>query len=211
MGDLTFTGVIPPGAKGAEVIFPRDFSNALGKDLAKGQYTFAIAVDDKKWLANKIEIAEPREAKPKITQVRVPKSVKQGRTFSVRVTAENQGAESDYGGITVSVPDTSGLRIVGAKNGKVYGKGSTVLSVTSDKIRTKVPMAERWIDLWPEDKSYAMTVRIKALKPGVYPIYVRCALRGVNVQSSVVLMDPKESKYADQQGFPVKVYEVNIQ
>lgn len=211
LGDMTFQGKLPPSAKNATVIFPRDFSGASGERLQKGKYTFAIVVDNKKWLANQVEVTELEEAKPKITRVQIPKTVRAGSTFSVKVTAQNQGAESDYGGITVSCPDTSGLRIVGAKDGKVYGKGSTVLSVTSDKIKTKVPMAERWIDLWPEDKAYDMTVRIKALKPGVYPIYVRCALRGVNVKSSVVLMDPKDSNMADQQGFPVTVYEVNVQ
>lgn len=211
LGDLTFRGALPPGAKGARVVFPKDFAAASGGDLPKGKYTFAIAVDKKKWLANQIEVAEAREAKPKITRVRIPRTVRAGRTFNVKVVAENQGAESDYGGITVSAPDTEGLRIVGARNGKVYGKGSTVLSVTSDKIRTKVPMAERWIDLWPENEAYEMTVKVKALKPGVYPIYVRCALRGVNVKSSVVLMDPEQSSAADQQGFPAKVYEVTVQ
>ena len=84
------------------------------------------------------------------------------------------------------------------------------LAVTTDKIRTKVPMAERWIELWGENKSYDMTVQIQAGRPGTYPLYVRCALRGVNVKSSVVLMDPSSSENVDQQGFPVYVYKIRV-
>ena len=80
----------------------------------------------------------------------------------------------------------------------------------SDKISTKVPMAERWIELWGENKAYDMTVQIQAGQPGTYPLYVRCALRGVNVKSSVILMDPRSSDIVDQQGFPVKVYNVTV-
>jgi hypothetical protein len=126
------------------------------------------------------------------------------------VEAQNQGAESDYGGITISTPDPSGLRLVSAKPGRIFGPGSTVLSVTTDKIRTKVPMAERWIDLWGESKVYDLNVQVQAGRPGTYPLYVRCALRGVNVKSSVVLMDPQGSDAADQQGFPVQVHKITV-
>jgi hypothetical protein len=126
------------------------------------------------------------------------------------VVAQNKGAESDYGGITVSSPDPSGLRLLSAKPGRIYRRGSKVLSITSDKIRTKVPMAERWIELWGENKTYDMEVRIRAGRPGTYPLYVRCALRGVNVKSNVVLMDPPAGDVVDQQGFPVKVYMITV-
>ena len=85
-----------------------------------------------------------------------------------------------------------------------------MLSVTSDKIRTKVPMAERWIDLWGESQVYDLSVQVRAGRPGTYPLYVQCASRGVNVKSSVVLMDPEASNTADQQGFPVQVYEITV-
>ena len=71
-------------------------------------------------------------------------------------------------------------------------------------------MAELWIELWAERKSYEMQVQVTAGRPGTYPVYVRCALRGVNVKSSVILMDPPESRTVDQQGFPVNVYMINV-
>ena len=71
-------------------------------------------------------------------------------------------------------------------------------------------MAERWIELWGEKKSYDLKVQIQAGRPGTYPLYVRCALRGENVKSSVILMDPSASDIVDQQGFPVKVYQITV-
>jgi hypothetical protein len=72
-------------------------------------------------------------------------------------------------------------------------------------------MAERWINLWGDDQPYDMEVRVKAGRPGTYPLYVRCALRGVNVKSSVVLMDPANSSTADQQGFPVYAHTITVE
>lgn len=162
-------------------------------------------------MVNVFEVALPREAQPKIVAVNAPANVRVGQTFTVKVQAENKGAESDYGGITVSCPDPSGLRIVGAKNGKLYPPGSTVLAITTDRIKTKVPMAERWIELWGENKGYDLEVQLRAGRPGRFPLYVRCALRGVNVKSSVVLMDPPTAQETDQQGFPVYVYYITVQ
>jgi hypothetical protein len=209
-GDTRYKGKLPGDGKDLSVVFPRDFENASSMPLRKGRYLAEVKIDGQPWCANLFAVTVPREAKPKIVQVGIPQSVRSGETFTVTVVARNRGAESDYGGITVSSPDPSGLRLVSAQPGTVYGRGSTVLSVTSDKIRTKVPMAERWINLWGEDKTYDMKVRVKAGSPGTYPLYIRCALRGVNVKSSVVLMDPKDSNIIDQQGFPVKVYQIAV-
>ncbi len=175
-----------------------------------GEYLTDIRIDGKQWLADYFEVSLPREAQPRITNVKAPSVVQAGKTFEVHVEAINEGAESDYGGITISCPEPSGLKIVGAKPGRVYGAGSPVLSITTDKIKTKVPMAERWIELWGENKAYDLAVQIQAGKPGVYPLYVRSALRGVNVKSSVVLMDPKTGGVVDQQGFPVQVYQITV-
>lgn len=205
-----YKGRISADGRNIEIVYPRDFGNTEAGPLRTGQYREEIKVDGTPWLVNIFEVAKPKEAMPKIIRVNAPASVKAGTTFTVRIDAENKGAESDYGGITVSAPDTSGLKIVSAKPGKLYGAGSTVLAVTTDKIRTKVPMAERWIELWGENKSYDMTLQVKAGRPGTYSLYVRCALRGVNVRSSVVLMDPSSSESVDQQGFPVYVHKIRV-
>jgi hypothetical protein len=205
-----YKGRISPDARTVEIIYPRDFAKGEAGPLRVGQYREEIKVGGTPWAVNIFEVVKPREATPKIVRVNAPSTVKSGATFTVRIDAENKGAESDYGGITVSAPDTSGLKIVSAKPGKLFGPGSTVLAVTTDRIRTKVPMAERWIELWGENKSYDMTVQIQAGRPGTYPLYVRCALRGVNVKSSVVLMDPSSSENVDQQGFPVYVYKIRV-
>ena len=208
--DVNRTVTMPPQGSNLEVKFPFDFNSAPQGRLPQGEYLLETRVDGAEWTANLFEVAKPREAAPKILSVKIPSEVQSGKTFTVTVTAQNQGAESDYGGITLSTPDTSGLKLVSAKPGRIYGAGSTVLSVLSDKIRTKVPMAELWIELWAENKTYEMQVQVSAGRPGVYPVYVRCALRGVNVKSSVILMDPAESNTVDQQGFPVKVFMVNV-
>ncbi|MFH1113367.1 MAG: hypothetical protein V1792_05555 [Pseudomonadota bacterium] len=210
-GQTNYKGRLPGVGKDLAVVFPRDFENASSMSVRKGQYLAQVNIDGQPWSANQFEVMVPREAEPRIVEVGVPRTVRSGETFTVKVIARNSGAESDYGGITVSAPDPAGLRLLSAKPGTRYGKGSTVLSVTSDKIRTKVPMAERWINLWGEGATYDMTIRVKAGGPGTYPLYVRCALRGVNVKSSVVLMDPKDSNAADQQGFPVKVFQITVQ
>jgi hypothetical protein len=210
-GHTRFQGRIPENGKDLTVVFPRDFENGASMSLAQGQYVDEVLVDGVRWLTDVFAVTQLKEAEPKILEVRAPKTVKQGQTFTVKVVARNAGAESDYGGITVSSPVPSGLRIVSANPGKVFSPGSTVLSVTSDKIRTKVPMAERWINLWGEDQPYDMQVRVKAGRPGTYPLYVRCALRGVNVKSSVVLMDPAKSSTADQQGFPVYAHTITVE
>jgi hypothetical protein len=210
LGDLKYEGRLSSQGQEVELTYPQDFGTGSTGAIAKGRYAVEVRIDGTRWIANLFEVAVRKEARPKITNVRIPGTVKAGRTFSIKVAAQNQGVESDYGGITVSCPDPSGLRLVSANPGRIYGRGSSVLSVMSDKIRTSVPMAERWIDLWPENKSYDMTVKVKALKPGTYPIYVRCALRGVSVKSSVVLMDPKAADDVDQQGFPVYVYDVTV-
>lgn len=209
-GTTSYTGRIPGAGSDLSVTYPEDFENAGSMSVRKGRYLAEVSIDGEKWCADLFQVAVPREAVPKIMEVRAPAAVKSGQTFSVEVVAKNLGAESDYGGITVSSPDASGLRLISAKPGKIYQRGSTVLSVTSDKIRTKVPMAERWIELWGENKPYDMVVRIKAGAPGTYRLYVRCALRGVNVKSSVVLMDPAMSNAVDQQGFPVQVHQITV-
>jgi len=209
-GELVYTGQMPGGGKELSVVYPRDFGKARGGSLREGRYVAQVKVDGVDWCANVFEVALPREAMPKIVTVQAPSTVPAGKTFTVKVVAENTGAESDYGGITISAPDSSGLKLVSAKPGRVYQRGSTVLAVTSDRIRTKVPMAERWIELWGEKKPYDMEVQIQAGSPGTYPLYVRCALRGVNVKSNVVLMDPKSADTVDQQGFPVYVHTITV-
>jgi hypothetical protein len=209
-GNHQYNGEIPAGAEDASMVYPRDFGENSSGLVRTGEYLENVRIDGVQWVANLFEVALPREAQPKLVSVKVPDAVQAGKTFTVRIDAQNMGAESDYGGITVSCPNPSGLKIVSAKPGKVFGSGSTVLSVMSDKIRTKVPMAERWIEVWGENKSYDMTLQIQAGHPGTYPLYVRCALRGVNVKSSVILMDPRSSDAVDQQGFPVKVYNVTV-
>ncbi len=206
--DVNYEGQL--GARSLqEVMFPKDFHGAAAS-LNMGEYLAEVRVDGKPWVGNVFEIGLPREAEPKITEMKVPSTVQSGSTFTIRIVAENKGAESDYGGITVSCPEPSGLKIISAKPGKLFPPGSTVLSVTTDRIRTRVPMAERWIELWGENKSYDMTVQIQAGRPGTYPLYVRSTLRGVNVKSSVVLMDPSQSQTVDQQGFPVHVHQVTV-
>jgi len=163
-----------------------------------------------KWCANVFEVDFLKDAEPKIIDVKIPATVASGQTFSVKVAARNQGKESDYGGITLSAPDPHGLKLVSARPGKIYGRGSTVLSITQDKIKTKVPMAEEWIELWGENKTHELEAKIQAGPPGTYPLYIRCAIRGVAVKSSVILMDPVSSDTVDQQGFPVKVYNIQV-
>ncbi len=209
-GNYQYQGQIPSGEEEFSVVYPRDFGKTSSGLVKTGEYLIDVRLDGAQWLANLFEVALPREAQPKLVSVKVPNTVEAGKAFTVRIDAQNMGSESDYGGITVSCPNPSGLKIISAKPGKVYGSGSTVLSVMSDKIRTKVPMAERWIELWGENKGYDMTVQLQAGQPGTYPLYVRCALRGVNVKSSVILMDPASSDAADQQGFPVKVYNITV-
>ncbi len=209
-GERDYKGSIPSSSTDFEVVFPRDFGTSGTIEATQGEYVEEVTVDGKPWLANVFQIAKPREAEPKILNVKVPKEVQAGKSFVLSMTVQNKGAESDYGGITVSSPDPQGLRIVSCKPGRVFPSGSTVLSITSDKIRTKVPMAEQWIELWGENKTYEMQVGVQAGRPGTYPLYVRCALRGVNVKSSVILMDPPSGQTVDQQGFPVQVYMVNV-
>lgn len=208
-GNIQCKGQVPANGD-LSLAYPGDFGRTSSQPVEVGKYLADVRVDGAKWCSDLFEVAAPREARPKVINVRAPSTVKAGQVFTVRVEAQNQGAESDYGGITVSTPGSSGLRLVSAKPGRVYGPGSTVLSVTSDKIRTKVPMAERWIDLWGESQVYDLSLQVRAGRPGTYPLYVRCALRGVNVKSSVVLMDPEASNTADQQGFPVQVYEITV-
>lgn len=190
--------------------YPRDAGKSSRDPAELGRYGVRVTVDGAEWYTDLFEVAKARDAEPKITSVKVPSTVRAGSTFTLKVVARNRGAESDYGGITVSSPDPSGLRLVSAKPGRIYGRGSTVLSVTSDKIKTKVPMAERWIELWGENKAYEMSVKIRAGGPGTYPLYVRCAIRGVQVKSNVILMDPKSADTADQQGFPAYVHKVTV-
>jgi hypothetical protein len=71
-------------------------------------------------------------------------------------------------------------------------------------------MAEQWIELWKENKIYEMQVQIQAGRPGKHALFVRCAIRGVNVKSSVILMDPDSGRTVDQQGFPVQVFMINV-
>jgi hypothetical protein len=210
-GEQRFEGKV--GAEGSDLLvrYPPDFEQTSGRILKLGQYRADVKLDGVQWLTDVFEVAVPREAAPKILQVQAPTTVQAGKSFTVKIEAQNTGAESDYGGITVSTPASSGLRLKSAGTGRLYPPGSTVLSVTSDRIRTKVPMAERWIELWGENATYDLTVKIDAVRPGTYPLFIRCALRGVNVKSSVILMDPKSSESVDQQGFPVYVHNIKVQ
>jgi len=209
-GEAHYRGQLPDATQDLSVIYPQDFAGPAQPAMKQGEYLSEVRVDGAQWCANLFEVAVPREAQPKILSVRAPASVQAGNNFTVAIEAKNLGAESDYGGITVSSPDPSGLKLVSAKPGRIYGPGSTVLSVTTDRIRTKVPMAERWIELWGENKAYDLQVQIQAGRPGIYPLYVRCAIRGVNVKSSVILMDPSGADTVDQQGFPVFVHQITV-
>lgn len=209
-GEYQYQGAVPALNNDFEVVFPRDFGVERSGEAAMGQYTEEVTLDGKPWIANVFQVDKPKEAEPKIISVKVPHEVQAGKTFTISVAAQNRGAESDYGGITVSSPNPAGLKIVSCRPGRVFPAGSSVLSITTDKIRTKVPMAEQWIELWAENKTYDMLVTIRAGRPGTYPLYVRCAIRGVNVKSSVILMDPASGETVDQQGFPVQVYNVNV-
>lgn len=210
-GEHSYRGQLPAQSTDVSLAYPRDFMSQAPGQVKKGRYAVQVKVDGVDWCADAFEIAVARDAKPRIVRVKAPSTVREGSTFNVEVVAQNEGAESDYGGITVSSPDPSGLNIVSAKPGKIHGRGSTVLSVTSDRIRTKVPMAERWIELWGDGQPYEMVVTVKAGRPGTYPLYVRCALRSVSAQSNVILMDPPTGDTADQQGFPVKVLTITVQ
>jgi len=209
-GTLERTATLPADGAEFSIVYPRDFAEAAGSQLREGEYQADVLVDGVEWCADLFEVAQQREAQPKILSVKIPATVQSGKTFKVIVEAQNKGAESDYGGITVSSPDQSGLKLVSSKSGRIHPAGSTLLSVTSDRIRSKVPISERWIELWGQDKTYDMEVQVQAGRPGTYPLYVRCALRGVNVKSSVILMDPASSETVDQQGFPVYVYQVTV-
>ncbi len=209
-GDRQFKGTVPPNNTDIAIVYPRDFGISYQGEVHKGRYGLDVRVDDKQWFVDVFEVAERRDAVPKIVSFNAPSQVRSGETFTVQVKVVNEGAESDYGGITISSPDSSGLRLVSAQPGRIYSGGSTVLSVTSDKIRLQVPMAERWIELWGENQVCDMKVRIRAGRPGTYPLYVRCTLRSVNVKSSVVLMDPPTSDTKDQQGFPVQVFPITV-
>ena len=209
-GTVQYKGSVPPDNGELVAVYPSDFGKSSDSTVRQGRYLEEVRLDGVQWASNLFEVTKPREANPKILNVKIPSTIQSGQTFSVIVEAENKGAESDYGGITISSPNPSGLKLISAKPGRIFGTGSTVLSVTSDKIRTKVPMAERWIELWGEDKKYDVTVQIQAGHPGTYPLYVRCALRGVNVKSSVILMEPPSADKVDQQGFPVQVYNVTV-
>jgi hypothetical protein len=210
-GDLRYRGSIPADGRYLPVYYPTDFGKKPVGPLHLGQYVADVRVDGAPWVADVFEVAVPREAAPKIVRVVAPSTVQAGKTFNVKVEALNNGAESDYGGITISSPEPGGLKIKSAAPGRVYGPGSTVLSVTSDRVRTKVPMAERWIELWGENTPYDVNLKVEAGRPGTYHLYVRCALRGVNVKSSVILMDPKQADTVDQQGFPVYVHRITVQ
>ncbi|MGC8604014.1 MAG: hypothetical protein ACP5VS_10025, partial [Desulfomonilaceae bacterium] len=209
-GKYHHQAAVPANDNDFEVVFPRDFGAPDNGPAPQGQYVEEVAIDGKPWVANVFQVTRPREAEPKILAVKAPQEVPAGKSFTISVIAQNKGAESDYGGITVSSPNPGGLRIVSCRPGRVFPAGSSVLSITTDKIRTKVPMAEQWIELWGENKTYEMFVTIQAGRPGNYPLYVRCALRGVNVKSSVILMDPSSGDTIDQQGFPVQVYNINV-
>ncbi|MCA1959217.1 MAG: hypothetical protein LDL33_00365 [Desulfomonile sp.] len=209
-GELAYQGRLPGGGKELLVVYPRDFGRNSAGTVKQGRYVAQVKIDGADWCANLFEVAQPRESMPRIVTVQAPQTVPAGKNFTVKIVAENAGAESDYGGITVSAPDPNGLKLVAAKPGRIYPRGSTVLAVTSDRIKTKVPMAERWIELWGEKKPYDMEVQIQAGSPGTYPLYVRCALRGVNVKSNVVQMDPKSADTVDQQGFPVYVHTITV-
>jgi len=209
-GGAQYNGSLPGRGGILSVLYPRDFGVSHPVPVAEGRYLSNLWIDGGQWVSDLFEVATPREALPQIIAVRIPQTVQAGKTFTVSVEAQNRGAESDYGGITLSCPDPSGLKVVSASPGRVFPAGSTVLAVTTDKIRTKVPMAERWIELWGENNTYDLKVQLRAGKPGTYPVYVRCAIRGVNVKSSVILMDPASSEAVDQQGFPVKVYQVTV-
>jgi hypothetical protein len=209
-GEALYKGQIPDSARQLSVEYPKDFGKPEWKSAHQGEYLVEMKVDGQQWCADLFEVVAPREAQPKILSVRVPSTVQAGKAFTAIVEAQNMGAESDYGGITVSCPDPAGLKLISAKPGRIFPPGSTILSVTSDRIRSKVPMAERWIEVWGENKSYDLQVQIQAGRPGTYPLYVRCAIRGVNVKSSVILMDPSASDKVDQQGFPVYVHQITV-
>jgi len=210
-GAVQYKGRIAGDGRPVSVLYPRDFGVRSTGLAREGEYAAEVKVDGQRWCADAFEVALPREADPKVLTVKVPSTVEAGKSFTVSVEAQNRGAESDYGGITISSPNPSGLRLVSAaRPARLYAAGSTVLAVTSDKIHTKVAMAERWIELWGEKKAYDLKVQVQAGRPGTYPLYVRCALRGVNVKSSVILMDPGASDTVDQQGFPVKVYQITV-
>ena len=64
-----------------EVIFPRDFGASAPGVTAQGEYVEEVMIDGKPWLANVFQVAKPREAEPKILNVKVSSRCSGGQNF----------------------------------------------------------------------------------------------------------------------------------
>ena len=69
--------------------YPGDFGRTSSQPVEVGKYLADVRVDGAKWCSDLFEVAAPREARPKVINVRAPSTVKAGQVFTVRVEAQN--------------------------------------------------------------------------------------------------------------------------
>ncbi|QDX40796.1 PKD domain-containing protein [Salarchaeum sp. JOR-1] len=198
----------------------KDEFNDLEKHLITDYYWTQIYLnaDQSSYanLTNAVTTPPVLSPKPDITKVSAPSTVRVGESFTITVTATNNGVDATYQSIAVSFPDATSANAIsitdtdfsnanyatvfpsGTSVGHKYGLGSTVQS--------KYPLAEVG-GPWATDQTKSLTLTVTPKESGTYTFYVKSVAKDGGWESDPAI---GETATTDQQSEYVYTYTVTV-
>ncbi len=147
--------------------------------------------------------------RPRLLWVIVPEKVELGVPFTVDIAAINEGGTAAQGSISVSLPESPRSLIVDhdVTEVKSYEEGDMIWST---KTKALVPAQYVLIEAsqpdWNTREVHAIKIRLLPVHKGILNLYIRATFKDSQNELST---DPPEGK-RDQQGYPVKHYQILV-
>ncbi len=145
----------------------------------------------------------------------VPASIVLGSSFDLDITSWNNGSLSDEGDITVSFPGMSAsgdgpyVEFVDYASGSVcskYERGQSIFHKNGYGLTAQYLMVNMVHPSWAANSTKGLSLRVTPKALGTFEVYVRSAMGFKHAYAN----SPATSSYADQQGWEVKRYTVNV-
>ena len=156
---------------------------------------------------------------PVITSIEAPPlQVELGESFTIQVTAENQGDPADYGSITFSFPqlneagDTEAVSpSSGSSSGDTPGyvekaAGEEIFDRNTDSMTAQYLLVEYGDEDWTGSESNTLQVTVTPDELGTFEVYTRATF-GIN---SEFVSTPATADATDQQQWPVEQFAIEV-
>lgn len=146
---------------------------------------------------------------PRFLWVMLPEKAQIGVPLTIDVAVMNEGGDASQGEITVSLPDSSRFLIVDhdTTDAQSYATGASIWSAAqAGAIVASYPMIEAAQEEWHSTVAHALKLRVLPTRRGILNVYVRAALRDADGNRFIT----PDDGIRDQQGFPVKHYQISV-